>query len=259
MMTKLFAVALFCTVLLSVPPSASANFLPFRNERFVIRALQTLVGAQVTYAATTNSGYGSLDNLAQAQLIAPSLASGEIYGYRFVVQTINGTPNVPASYTITATPRRYRKTGRRSFYIDETGVLRGADKNGVSANVSDPIVEDDCLPTEECAISDLRTLIGAQATFNAISNDGNYGSLNQLHAVGLISERLKNGLLHGYAVVCSTVPLTNSAPAAYKITAVPINYGVTGIRSFYVDENGVIRGADKNGAPANADDPPIQQ
>ena len=37
-----------------------------------------------------------------------------------------------------ATPQSYRKTGRKSFYIDETGVMRGADKNGVTATNDDP-------------------------------------------------------------------------------------------------------------------------
>jgi len=27
--------------------------------------------------------------------------------------------------------------------------------------------------------------------------------------------------------------------------------------SFYIDESGILRGADKNGAPANVNDPPI--
>lgn len=259
MIIKTFAVALLFSILFINKPTTSAVNSPFvRNEKFAMRSLRTLVGAQATFAATSDGGYGSLDNLAQAQLIETVLASGEKYGYRFAVQTTNGTPTGSPTFSITATPQRYRKTGRRSFYVDETGVLRGADKNGALADVSDPIIDDDCLPTEECALSDLRTLTSAQATFNAISNDGNYGSLNQLYAAGLISERLKNGLLHGYAFTCFIVPRTNNTPASFKITATPVDYGVTGIRSFYTDESRVIRGADKNGAPADADDPPIQ-
>jgi hypothetical protein len=33
--------------------------------------------------------------------------------------------------------------------------------------------------------------------------------------------------------------------------------GVTGVRSFFMDESAVIRGADRQGGPANQDDPPI--
>jgi len=45
--------------------------------------------------------------------------------------------------------------------------------------------------------------------------------------------------------------------ATYTITAVPVTYGASGVRSFYVDESGVIRCADKSGAPATAADPPL--
>jgi len=38
--------------------------------------------------------------------------------------------------------------------------------------------------------------------------------------------------------------------------AVPLQYGETGAVSFYVDPEGVVRGADKSGAPAAASDPP---
>jgi hypothetical protein len=36
-----------------------------------------------------------------------------------------------------------------------------------------------------------------------------------------------------------------------------MHYGEMGIRSFYIDTSGIVRGADKNGAPADVNDPPV--
>jgi Protein of unknown function (DUF3352) len=44
-------------------------------------------------------------------------------------------------FEATATPTIYRKTGRRSFYIDQTGVLRAADTGGKPADVNAPPVD----------------------------------------------------------------------------------------------------------------------
>lgn len=44
----------------------------------------------------------------------------------------------------------------------------------------------------------------------------------------------------------------------YQITAVPVTFGSSGRRSFYVDATGVIRGADHAGAAADSTDPAIQ-
>ena len=258
MIKKLFAAALFCALISAFQTSVKAFYPPAHNERFAVRTLQTLHSAEVTYQATAGNGnFGSLGNLLQANLIDAATASGNKNGYHFVVQTTAMNGNTSANFSITATPQRYRKTGRKSFYINTSGVMRGADKNGLPATADDPIIENLCLPNEECTIANLRTLYSAEVTYQAISGNGNFGTLDQLAAVGLINSGLATGSANGYNLVVIHFDRTNNTPASFKITAVPINYGVTGIRSFYVDESGVIRGADKNGAPADADDPVI--
>ncbi|HST51660.1 MAG TPA: hypothetical protein VLJ61_06570 [Pyrinomonadaceae bacterium] len=44
-------------------------------------------------------------------------------------------------FTATATPKTYGKTGRRSFFIDETGEIRAADHKGQPATADDPPVD----------------------------------------------------------------------------------------------------------------------
>ncbi len=234
-----------------------------QNERFVVRALQTLHAAQMTYQATGGNGnYGSLSDLHQAQLIDSVLASGFKYGYGFQIFTVARVGTTPAAFFVTATPIGYRKTGRRSFFINETGETRGADKNGAAATVGDPVL-DVCqelgYSNERCAIADLRILHNAQITYGATIGNGNYGSFQQLYAANLISSTLAIGSLHGYDFACLTIGATSVTPAFFAFRATPTFYGVTGRQSFYIDVSGVLRGADKNGAPADENDPPIQE
>lgn len=232
------------------------------NESFVMRSMRTLHGAQATYQATEGNGnYGSLQNLLQMGLIDGALASGSKYGYTFVVTVVPySPPSTPATLTITATPRLYRKTGFRSFYIATDGVLRGADKQGAPADENDPDIDDPCLSgNEQCTFSALRTLHGAEYTYQATYGNGNFGSLAQLRSALLISHTLTSGVGNGYRYTVTFVIQTQHVPASFRISAVPQVYGTTGIRSFFITTDGVIHCADRNGAPADENDPPCNQ
>jgi hypothetical protein len=73
------------------------------------------------------------------------LASGSKEGYAFrytVVLAAGSLPeaeaNKSAGFVLAATPTEYGKSGRRSFFLDSAGVLRGADKQGSVATSTDP-------------------------------------------------------------------------------------------------------------------------
>ena len=57
------------------------------------------------------------------------------YGYRFVISTN------AHGFEAVATPIEYGKSGKRSFFIDQTGVVRGDDKGGGPATIADKPVE----------------------------------------------------------------------------------------------------------------------
>lgn len=271
MLKKLTVITLFCFLTIGVnyqinaaityksAKSTAANYPYIQNERFAILALRTLHSAEVTYSNVySNGNYGSLDNLRQLNLIDAALATGDKYGYHFVIQTTAGGENNPATFTITATPQRYGKTGRKSFYIGTFGVFHGADKHGAIATADDPILENLCSPNEECTISSIRTLHSAEYTYQATLGNGNFGTLNQLAAANLVSELLARGYANGYNFSVAFTVQTNNNPATFTISAVPITYGVTGFRSFYIATDGVIHATDKRGEPATADDPVIE-
>lgn len=238
---------------------ASAND-PFiiicgESEWEAIQSLRALHGAEITYqSAVGNGNFGTLKNLESSSLIHPLMSLANRCGYRFTLITTKSFSNNPANFYISAVPQKYPLTGRRSFYMDTSGVIRGADKNGAVATVNDPIIII-CGDNETAAMQSLRTIHGAEATYQAVSENGNFGSLSDLQSKDLIDLPMSQGNRCGYRFVLTISERDNSTN--FNIIAVPQKYGETGRRSFYMDESGVIRGADRNGQPANADDPPI--
>lgn len=249
-----FIAVLFFAIFIFTTHIEAKNSPVLINERFAINALKIISGAQATFKAS-NTHFATLQQLGDAGLIDPVLATGEKYGYYFSVTLITYTPTQATGFQVSAVPRRYRKSGRRSFYLDESGVIRGADRGGNPATAEDKPIPINC--GESGTINILRTFSGAEATY--YSSNINYGTLAQLIKVGLIGEYLADGENCGYLFTVSITPRSGNIPPAFNVRATPQQYGVSGIRSFYIDETGVIRGADKGGAEANADDPPIEQ
>lgn len=233
------------------------------NERCTIQAVSTLHGAEMTYSSTYGNGnYGSLSQMGDALLISESLASGISHGYKIKVTVITSTQTTPAQFRISAIPLIYGTTGMRSFFMDTGGVLYGADKNGEPATENDPFIDvctqGSIVDNERCTIDSLRTLHGAEMTYASTYGNGSYcNSLAELALIGFIQPQLGLGKFRGYSFAVSTLPQTPTVPASFKITATPLVYGTTGITSFFIGTDGVILGADKNGEPADENDPPI--
>jgi hypothetical protein len=71
----------------------------------------------------------------------------------------------------------------------------------------------------------------------------------------LLSDRLASGTTDGYRFRYRVVTGTNGQIEGFELGAVPETYGATGRRSFFLDAQGKLHAADKEGAPATADDP----
>ena len=270
MPSKLFHIPLLACVLLLLVlvGSNSKNSLgqDLFQERSVISDLNRIHGAQMTFSATSGNGnFSTLNQLVEERLIDPALASGEKYGYWFLLQVtpmnLISRPATPARFSIIVTPQRYGQTGRRSFFIDEFGEIHGGDKNGRLAGADDPFI-DGCVVSgisdnERCTLQVLRSLHGVEMTYQATSGNGNYGSLKQLVASGLVWKSLSNGVRHGYSFSIIISSRNSDAPADSRISAHPQKYGITGIRSYFIGADGVVRGADKKGQIATEKDPPF--
>lgn len=256
-----FALLLIFTFDASAKTSTESN--PRLNERFVINALRQIQNAQMTYRSTVGAGnFGAFYQLRQANLIDAALGTLQKFGYNFSINVTQASATSSSIYSVTAVPRRYIKDGRRSFYIDESCRIRGADKNGSQANINDPLIET-CSPSvitdnERQAIIAMRTIHSAQMTYQSTTGSGEFGSLSDLFNAGLINNSLATNFHRGSFFVNTATHSTNGNPALFTYKSRPEIYGRTGVRSFYMDVTGVIRGADKNGLYADENDPPIQ-
>lgn len=104
---------------------------------------------------------------------------------------------------------------------------------------------------EAIAQSALRMIASAEATYQADAGNGTFGTLEQLAEQNLVPKALRENST-GYKVELSV------SGTKFEATAVPVEYGKTGKRSFFVDESAVLRGADHGGAPATVADKPVQ-
>lgn len=118
------------------------------------------------------------------------------------------------------------------------------------AGMTSQVSETPIVTNESIAKSILRTIAAAQATFRETKGKGNYASLDELAREGLISKDLFEK--YGYRIEVNV--LSNK----FEATAVPLEYGKTGRKSYFVDETQVLRGGDHGGGPATIADKPVE-
>jgi hypothetical protein len=104
------------------------------QEVAAIGELKMITAAELEYQAFYSRGiYASLEQLYGKGLIDSELKKGEKGGYHFVVSVLDGGN----AFEVTAVPSKYRETGEQSYYVDQTSVIRWADKKGAPADASD--------------------------------------------------------------------------------------------------------------------------
>ncbi len=103
------------------------------HESSAISAVRSIVTAQITHAAKAGSGNFAADltELEAANLIDSVLGSGTAEAYSF---SVSGSG---IQYTIDARPLVYGSSGIRSFFSDESGVIRYTTADA-AATASDP-------------------------------------------------------------------------------------------------------------------------
>jgi hypothetical protein len=80
-----------------------------------------------------------------AGLLDKDLAGGSKDGYsiRYTIIPAAGAPpedeaDKAEAFSLSSSPKEYGKAGKRSFFLDSSGTLRGADKQGAAATSTDP-------------------------------------------------------------------------------------------------------------------------
>lgn len=134
------------------------------GEAAAVAALRKISSALIAYQTAFGNLPQDLDQLGapsdsggfssdKAGLIDDELATGQSGGYRFryTIAPANepgdeSDRDKAAGFSLAATPAEYGKGGKRSFYLDSGGVLRGGDKHGAVATIDDPEVGADPQP-----------------------------------------------------------------------------------------------------------------
>ena len=105
------------------------------NEASAIASVRNLVTAEITYASTLGGGnFGSLAELSAENFADEVVGSGQKDGYEFSVAA-----NQSIGFSVIATPTVPGTTGERSFFSDETGVIRYTTDGTVPDSTSPPL------------------------------------------------------------------------------------------------------------------------
>lgn len=118
------------------------------NEASAIGALRTLTSAEVNFQAVCavdadSDGIGEYGSFSQLSAAGPayiddSLGSGAKAGYFFMITTSGVASLDEIMWDATAYPISKSRTANKTFYIDESGVLRGSDVGGALGDMGTP-------------------------------------------------------------------------------------------------------------------------
>jgi prepilin-type N-terminal cleavage/methylation domain-containing protein len=138
---ELLIVIAIILVIAGIAIPKANQLLMSANETAAVNEIGTLHKAELQYYSQFNRYATSLAELgppasgaegpAAANLIPQSLASGKKSGYLF---TLTGTPT---GYAINANPEKFGSSGRKTFYADQTLVIR-SNNTAEPANANSP-------------------------------------------------------------------------------------------------------------------------
>ncbi|MEO8049554.1 MAG: prepilin-type N-terminal cleavage/methylation domain-containing protein [Acidobacteriota bacterium] len=123
----LIVIAIILVIVMIAVPQYNKQLMS-AHETAAIQTLRTIHAVEVQYYSQFGRYAASLAELgppasgaanpAAADLISKDLSEGKKSGYVFTVATI------PTGYAISAVPEAFNSSGRRTFYSDQTMVVR---------------------------------------------------------------------------------------------------------------------------------------
>ena len=128
---ELLIVVSIILILITIAVPKFTNAQKYTRETAAIQAIKAIHTAEVQYQSQYGRYAISLtelgpppsgaSNTSAADLIGSDLANGEKQGYKFTVSA------VPGGYVVNAVPVAYNSSGSRSFYSDQSMVVREND------------------------------------------------------------------------------------------------------------------------------------
>lgn len=106
------------------------------NEASAITTVRSVLNAETLYVTTVGSGkYASMGSLVSGMLVDTVVGSSTKDGYVFAISL--GAAD--ASFVIDARPTGYLNSGIRSFFSDETAVIRYTTADSAATSSSSPL------------------------------------------------------------------------------------------------------------------------
>ncbi len=114
------------------------------NEAASLGALKTMAAAETDYNNNTQphtftgslTCLGSGNGAGSVPFLDPAMTRGLKSGYTFSLKAGASSGGSIWTWSATAWPVVYHSTGIRTFYIDETGVIRGQDIGGMVGTIA---------------------------------------------------------------------------------------------------------------------------
>lgn len=141
---ELLVVIAIILIIVSIAIPAFQSVLMNMRETAVIKEVQTIAQAETQYASQFGKYAATLTELGppaagtsgpQAAFLIPrSLAKGEKDGYVFTLAVAD------SGYQVHANPKTFGNTGRRTFYLDQNGIVH-QNWNREPATESSPEIE----------------------------------------------------------------------------------------------------------------------
>ena len=135
--------------ILLIAAIAIPNLLAARvaaNEAAAMYTLRQISAAEGVYYRSFNK-FATLEELGAQNFIDSKLAAGERSGYKFTLELTTDETNTDG-FAVACVPITYGSSGRRSFFIDESFVIRGSDNSGAPSTKMDaPINRDSDYPS----------------------------------------------------------------------------------------------------------------
>ena len=126
---ELLIVIAIILIILSIALPQMSKSRMHAQEMAAIEEMGTINKAEIQYYSQFNQyattlaqlgppASGAAEGPNAAGLIPGSLASGTAGGYNFTIAAS------PSGYAVSAVPKQFGSTGRRTFYTDQTGIVR---------------------------------------------------------------------------------------------------------------------------------------
>ncbi len=97
---------------------------------------------------------------------------------------------------------------------------------------------------ESSAVATLRTIFSGEQTYSSTDGNGEFGTLGELHAAGIVDELLDSGSKSGYIFDVVPTDSDGTNPAIFDAYANARAFGTepsaTGTKNFYTNEGGAI-------------------